>query len=62
MEFNKKQTKSILRIIFISILFYFFLKEISFVMSGLAYIWSVLSVFAIGGAMAFIVNVPMKYI
>ncbi|MBQ7284188.1 MAG: AI-2E family transporter, partial [Oscillospiraceae bacterium] len=56
------QTKSILRIIFISILFYFFLKEISFVMSGLAYIWSVLSVFAIGGAMAFIVNVPMKYI
>ena len=62
MEFDKKQTKGILRIVFISILFYFFLKEFSLVMSGLSYIWSIFSVFAIGGAMAFIINVPMKFI
>ena len=62
MEFNKKQTKSILRIVFISILFYFLLKEFSFVISAFGYVWNVISVFAIGGAMAFVINVPMTYI
>lgn len=62
MEFNRKQTKDILRIIFISILFYFLLKEFSLVISGLKYLWGVLGVFAIGGAMAFIINVPMTFI
>ena len=61
MDFDKKQTKSILRIVFISILFYFFLKEFGLVLSGLKYLWSVFGVFAIGGAMAFIINVPMAF-
>ena len=62
MEFNKKQTKSILRIVFISILFYFLFKEFGAVVSALGYIWGILSVFAIGGAMAFVINVPMSFI
>ncbi|MBR2029116.1 MAG: AI-2E family transporter [Oscillospiraceae bacterium] len=61
MEFDKKQTKSILRIVFLSILFYFFLKEFGLVVSGLGYLWEVFGVFAIGGAMAFIINVPMTF-
>lgn len=62
MEFDRKQTKNILRIIFISILFYFFLKEFGLVLSGFKYLWNVFGVFAIGGAMAFIINVPMTFI
>ena len=62
MEFDRKQTKNILRIIFISILFYFFLKEFGLVLSGVKYLWNVFGVFAIGGAMAFIINVPMTFI
>ena len=60
MELGKKQIKSILKIIFISIAFYFLLKEIRLVVAGIGYIWNVLSVFAVGGAMAFVFNVPMK--
>lgn len=60
MEFNKKQIKAILHIVFVSILFYFFIKEFPVVMSGLKYLWDVFGVFAIGGAMAFIINVPMS--
>ena len=62
MEFNKKQIKSILHIVFAAILFYFVLKEFRLVLSGVSYLWSVLSVFAVGGAMAFVINVPMKFI
>jgi len=62
MEFNKKQTKAILRIVFISILFYFLIKEFGLVLSGLKYLWSVFGVFAVGGAMAFVINVPMTFV
>jgi len=61
MEFNKKQVKSILQIVVVSILFYFLLKELNLVLSAVSYLWSIFSVFAIGGAMAFIINVPMKF-
>lgn len=62
MEFDKKQIKSIMRIVTASILFYFFLKEFRLVMSGLGYLWNIFGVFVLGGAMAFIINVPMKFI
>lgn len=62
MEFNKNHTKNILKIIFISILFYFFVKELPAVMGAAAYFWRVCRVFVIGGAMAFILNVPMSFI
>ncbi|MBR5251957.1 MAG: AI-2E family transporter [Oscillospiraceae bacterium] len=62
MEFNKKQMKSIMQIVFASILFYFFLKEFSLVMAGMGYLWNVFGVFVLGGAMAFVINVPMKFI
>lgn len=61
MEFNKKQMKSILRIVFLSIMFYFFLKEFALVLSGLKYLWGVFGVFVVGGTMAFIINVPMSF-
>ena len=62
MEFSKKQIKTISGIVFGAILFYFLLKEFRLVLSGVSYLWSVFGVFAIGGAMAFIINVPMTFI
>ncbi len=62
MEFDKKQTKSILKIIFISILFYFFVREIGTILSYFSILWKVVAVFVIGGAMAFIINLPMSFI
>lgn len=62
MEFNKKQTKNILKIIFISILFYFFVREIGTIFGYFYIVWKVIAVFVIGGAMAFIINVPMSFI
>lgn len=62
MEFSKHQIKTIIKIVFSAILFYFVLKEFRLVISGFGYLWSVFGVFAIGGAMAFIVNVPMSFI
>ena len=62
MEFSKQQIKTIIKIVFSAILFYFILKEFRLVISGLGYLWSVFGVFAIGGAMAFIINVPMTFI
>ncbi|MBQ9844486.1 MAG: AI-2E family transporter [Oscillospiraceae bacterium] len=62
MEFSKQQIKTIVKIVFGAILFCFLLKEYKLVISGLSYLWRVFSVFAIGGAMAFIVNVPMSFI
>ena len=62
MEFSKKQIKTILGIVFSSILFYFLLKEFRMVISAAEYLWGVFGVFAAGGAMAFIINVPMTFI
>ncbi|MEG0019520.1 MAG: AI-2E family transporter [Oscillospiraceae bacterium] len=62
MEFNKQNTKKILQIIFISIIFYFTLQRFGEVLNSLKFIWEVLFVFFLGGAMAFIFNVPMKKI
>ncbi len=62
MEFNKKQVKSILKIVFISILFYFFVKEIGTIFGYFSVVWNVIAVFVIGGAMAFIINIPMSFI
>lgn len=61
MEFDKKQMKSILQIVCAAILFYFFIKELNVIVSAVSQLWSVLGVFVIGGAMAFVINVPMKF-
>lgn len=62
MEFNKKQVKSILFIVFVSILFYFFVKEFGRLPQVFKVIWDLTSVFIMGGAAAFVLNVPMKFI
>lgn len=62
MDFTKQQIKTIMRIIFSAILFYFLLKEFRIVLDGLGFLWDVFSVFIVGGAMAFIINVPMRAI
>ncbi|MEG2082294.1 MAG: AI-2E family transporter, partial [Oscillospiraceae bacterium] len=62
MEFNKQNTKKILQIIFISLIFYFTLQRFGEVLNALKFVWEVLFVFFLGGAMAFIFNVPMKKI
>ena len=61
MDLSKKQIKTILKIIFVSIAFYFLLKELGMVLSALKYLWGVVGVFAVGGAMAFVLNVPMRF-
>ena len=62
MEFSRQQIKTIIRIVFSAILFYFILKEFRIVISGMEYLWNVFGVFAVGGAMAFVINVPMTFI
>lgn len=62
MEFSRQQIKTIIRIVFSAILFYFILKEFRIVISGMEYLWNVFGAFAVGGAMAFVINVPMTFI
>ena len=62
MELDKKQIKSIVKIVFASIAFYFVLKEFRVVMTAASYLWNVFDVFAFGGALAFVINVPMSFI
>ena len=61
MDFSKQQIKTILKIIFVSIAFYFLLREFGVVVSAFRYLWGVVSVFAVGGAIAFVLNVPMRF-
>lgn len=62
MEFNKKNIKSIVLIIFSAILFYLGLKNIGLVMTAAGDILDLIFPFILGGAIAFVINVPMNKI
>ena len=61
-EIKEIQYKNILIISLISISFYFLLYNIPAIWKFLGYIFGILSPFIIGGCLAFVVNIPMKFI
>lgn len=62
MEINRQNTKKILGIIFISIAFYFVIQRFDVIINVASFLWEIVFVFVLGGAMAFVLNVPMKKI
>ncbi|MCQ2551393.1 MAG: AI-2E family transporter [Clostridia bacterium] len=60
MNFNKKNIKTIILILFSAILFMWLLENIAGVGKALGGLWSMLTPFIVGAAIAFIFNVPMR--
>ena len=60
MNFNKKNIKTIILILFSAILFMWLLENIAGVGKALGGLWHMLTPFIVGAAIAFIFNVPMK--
>lgn len=62
MEWNKQNVKSILLVVCGAILFYSVLTHLGVVLAALGWLLGILSPFLLGGAIAFILNVPMRAI
>ena len=62
MEWNKQQVKGLLLVVCAGIAFYCILQNLGSVALAVGQILSTLSPFLLGGAMAFILNVPMRAI
>ena len=62
MEWNKQQVKGLLLVVCAGIAFYCILQNLGSVALAVGQILSMLSPFLLGGAMAFILNVPMRTI
>lgn len=60
MEFNKKNIKTIMAMLFGGILFYWVLQNLGPITGRLGDIWGMLTPFIVGAVIAFIINVPMK--
>lgn len=60
MEFNKKNIKIIMAMVFGGILFYWILKNLGEVVQVFGTLWDMLTPFIVGAAIAFIINVPMN--
>ena len=62
MELKQKEKKSFWWLVFAAILFYFALQNISGILSVGGIVIKLLFPFILGGAIAFILNVPMKFV
>ena len=62
MEWNKQTIKSLLLVVCGGIAFYCLLQNLGFAVRGLNWLLGVLAPFLLGGALAFVVNVPMRAI
>lgn len=62
MEWNKQQVKGLLLVVCAGVAFYCILQNLGSVALAVGQILSMLSPFLLGGAMAFILNVPMRTI
>lgn len=60
MDLDKKTTKKIILIIFSSILFFLAVQHINVVASAIGKIFAIIFPFILGGAIAFVLNVPMR--
>ena len=61
MEKSKSDIKKIILVAFIIILLYFGVNNLSVVVGGIKKIFSMLFPFVLGGALAFILNLPMTF-
>lgn len=62
MNFNKKNVKTIILILFAAILFGWLLENIAGIGKAIGGVWHILTPFIVGGAIAFVLNVPMSAI
>jgi len=62
MELNKTTIKKIIGILFAGIAFYCGLQNLPVVLSALKYVIGIFLPFLLGGAIAFILNIPMRHI
>ena len=62
MTFDKKNVKTILFFIFSAVILFWGLQRIGKLWSGLVAVTEIIKPFLLGGAIAFIVNVPMRNI
>ena len=62
MEWNKQNVKSILLVVCGAILFYSVLTHLGVVLAALGWLLGILSPLLLGGAIAFILNVPIRAI
>lgn len=61
-EFRKKDMKNIMLLIVFAVLFYVGVQRIESLAAGLIFISRIVFPFILGGAIAFILNVPMKFL
>ena len=59
MDLNKKDMKNIMLLIVFAVLFYIGVQKINSVAAGVVFGWHLVFPFILGGAIAFILNVPM---
>ena len=59
MDLNKKDMKNIMLLIVFAVLFYICVQKINSVAAGVVFVWHLVFPFILGGAIAFILNVPM---
>ena len=59
MDLNKKDMKNIMLLIVFAVLFYICVQKINSVAAGVMFVWHLVFPFILGGAIAFILNVPM---
>ncbi len=62
MDWNQKSTKTLLGLIAFGILLFWGLQNLSLLGGALSWIFALLSPFLLGGAIAFVLNVPMRKI
>lgn len=62
MELNKKNMKNIMLLIVFAVLLYICVQKINSVAAGVMFVWNIIFPFALGGAIAFILNVPMHFL
>ena len=62
MEFNRKNIKIIVFIIFGGILFYEVMENISNIINIFSILITIIAPFLVGSIIAFIINVPMRFI
>ena len=62
MEWNKQTVKSLLLVVCGGLAFYCALQHLTVVACAVAWLAGILSPFLVGGAIAFVLNVPMRAI
>ena len=62
MELNKENMNKIMWLIAFSVLLYLVVQNLDVVLKYVKIVWGLLLPFVLGGAMAFVLNVPMAFI